>query len=74
MSGVLVDTTPEASQVASADNTLSCVLSVNEIRMALNLVKTGQPPGEDGISAELLKLGGESSVVAVPPGFFPVGV
>ena len=45
---------PEASQQTSSDNILSCVPSVDEIRKAVNLMKTGQAPGEDGVLAELL--------------------
>ena len=38
------------------------MLGVDEIRVAMSSMKMGQGPGEDGISAELLKLGGESVV------------
>ena len=45
--------------VPADDVSLSCVPSEDEIRSALKDMKKGRAPGEDEITAELLKLGGE---------------
>ena len=47
---------------SSSDGSLVKVPSEGEIRIALNMMKNGMAPDADGISAELLKLGGENVV------------
>ena len=44
------------------DNTLVCVPSEEEIRKAIGQLKNNKAPVEDGITAEMLKLGGEPIV------------
>ena len=49
----------KTSQANTNDESFAYVPSKNEIRVALNVMKNGRAPGEDDISVELLKLGGE---------------
>ena len=58
----VLETAPEIPQMPGGDDSLSCVPSVDEIRAALQSLKNGRAPGEDDITSELLKLGGEAVV------------
>ena len=59
--GVVVGT-PPVLPTGEADNSLSSVPSTEEISVALRSLRNGRAPGEDEITAELLKLGGGAVV------------
>ena len=58
----VLEMAPELPQAPGGDDSLSCVPSVDVIRAALQSLKNGRAPGEDEITSELLRLGGESVV------------
>ena len=55
----VLESVPVAPQGSSSDDSLVKVPSEGEIKIALNMMNNGQTPDADGISAELLKLGGK---------------
>ena len=74
----VVEVPPISNPECNSDNSddhISCVPNEERIRIALKLMKNGRAPGADGISAELLKLGGDTdcSAVVVALGYCCVG-
>ena len=62
VSHTVLEAVPDSEHVIVDDNSISGVPSEVEIRLALQLMKNGRAPGVDDISAELLKLVGETVV------------
>ena len=61
----VVEVPPLSNPECNSDNSddhITCVPNEEEVRTALKLMKNGRAPGADGISAELLKLGGDTVV------------
>ena len=61
----VVEVPPISNPECNSDNSddhITCVPNEDEIITALKLMKNGRAPGADGISAELLKLGGDTVV------------
>ena len=55
----VLESVPNAPQGSSSGDSLVEVPSEDESKLALEVMKDGWAPGADGISAELLRLGGE---------------
>ena len=53
----VLETIPESSD--ECDDSLTCVPTEDEVSDAVQCLKNRRAPGGDGITAELLKLGGE---------------
>ena len=58
----IIAATPSYRELFPDDENLSQPISEDEIQAAIAQLRDGKAPGDDGISAELLKLGGDRTI------------
>ena len=58
----IIAATPSYRELFPDDENLSQPISEDEIQVAIAQLRDGKAPGDDGISAELLKLGGDETI------------